>query len=130
MKLEAQAVEAIMMDCLYREDEVVNCQPPEGHVMVDGIVARFAFHPGRLQQHKQTICLLLAELPIEFHKNTGGGWSFLNACFDKTGRQWGEHRNMEQLVVLGLATGLVEYCLPRELWSALPGGLPYFVVKL
>lgn len=29
---------------------------------------------------------------------------------------------------LGLATKRVQYCLPRDLWEALPGNVPYFVV--
>ena len=56
--------------------------------------------------------------------------SFLDACMDKHGNQWTDfHQTMEQLVQLGIAIGEVEYCLPRDLWSALPGGVPFLVVK-
>jgi hypothetical protein len=55
--------------------------------------------------------------------------SFLNACVDKHGNHWGEHPSVEQLLVLGVAIGKIEYCLPREYWRALPGGVPYFMIK-
>lgn len=35
---------------------------------------------------------------------------------------------VEQLVQLGIALGKVKYCLPREAWKNLPGGVPYFMV--
>lgn len=55
------------------------------------------------------------------------GWAFQNLCYDKHGNQWGEHKNMEELMCLGLATGLVQFCLPREEWAVFPGGLPYIL---
>ena len=88
------------------------------------------FHGGRLASHRQEIHDLLNELPGTFMIEDGGGWSFLNACVDKNGRQWGEHRNIEQLLLLGLASGYVTYCLPKETWHMLPGGMPYFTVNL
>lgn len=73
---------------------------------------------------------MLDKLPEQFHEATGGGWSFLNACNDRHGNQWtGLHQRMEQLFQLGIALGRVSYCLPREFWSAMPGGVPYIVVK-
>ena len=54
----------------------------------------------------------------------------MNACMDKSGRQWtGMHLTMEYLFLLGIAIGEVEYLLPREMWEAFPGGMPYLVVK-
>ena len=73
---------------------------------------------------------LLNQLPKEFHAQTGGGWSFLNACTNRDGEQWtGLHSTMEKLVILGIAIGRVEYVIPRDMWSLLPGSVPYFVVK-
>ena len=73
---------------------------------------------------------LLDQLPAEFHEKTGGGWSFLNACNNRDGQQWtGLHETMEKLVMLGLATGHVAFLMPRDMWSVLPGGMPYFVIR-
>ena len=35
---------------------------------------------------------------------------------------------MEDLFCLGIAIGKVQYCLPRETWSLLPGGVPYLMI--
>jgi len=35
---------------------------------------------------------------------------------------------MEQLMLLGLAAGWLKYQLPRKLWTALAGGVPYVVI--
>jgi hypothetical protein len=73
---------------------------------------------------------MLYELPDNFQSNNkANGWSFLEACVDKNGTQWtGEPHFVELLMILGLAIGRVEYCLPKKMWSALPKGLPYFRV--
>jgi hypothetical protein len=35
---------------------------------------------------------------------------------------------MEKLCILGLATNMMRWCAPRNLWAILPGGMPYLVV--
>jgi hypothetical protein len=117
MKLEPQAVEAIFNDCL--GDEMSVC----------GIVSTFSYDPAKIDQHYDEIVDLLSQLPDSFKTSGGGGMSFLNACVDRDGNQWtGEHSVMEMLFLLGKATGHVSECLPRELWSVLPGGMPYYCV--
>ena len=112
-------VEALMIDCLNGKQE--------GAVMIQGVVRTYALSAARVAEHKEEIRTLLNEMPDTFHKEKGGGWSFL-LCTDKHDDQWtGEHRIMESLVVLGLAAGMASFCLPREVWSALPGGVPYVV---
>lgn len=122
--LTAAAVEEVFMDCLFKEGEDVSKA-----VEVQGVAHSFGFHPERLNTNRPFVQALLAELPLPFREGDGGGWSFLQACETQSGVLWGQHRNIEQLMVLGLATGDVAYLLPREAWSALPGGVPYFVVK-
>lgn len=113
------------MDCLFKNDE-----DKSQYIEAEGIVTNVGFHPTRLESYRQEIADMLAELPDEFKASAGGGHSFLNACMDRHGNQWtGLHRNMEHLVQLGIATGQVEYCMPRTFWSILPGGMPYFVIK-
>lgn len=88
----------------------------------------FGFHPGRLESHREQVKAMLAELDDSFQAKGGGGMSFLNACMTKDGEQWGEHRNMEQLFVLGIGLGLAKWLSDRSLWRAMPGGMPYVVV--
>lgn len=125
MKLNSKRVETIFMDCLFKDGEdTVN------YVRAEGIICNVAFHPQRLERYKDEITELLAELPEEFQKSVGGGWSFLNACNDKHGNQWtGEHIRMEQLFQLGVGTGAASLQMPRDVWPLLPGGMPYYVVN-
>ena len=125
-KLNSQKVEQTFRDCLFKDGEDTT-----NHIMAEGIMTNVGFHPDRLESHKPTIEEMLAELPKEFNEATGGGWSFLNACNDKNGDQWtGLHQTMEQLFLLGIAMGKVKIQLPREMWSVLPGGMPYLVVDI
>ena len=122
--LDPERVSAIFTDCLFRDGEDTS-----NHIKAEGIVRNVGFHPERLQNHKAEIEAMLDELPDEFKKSGGGGWSFLNACNDKHGNQWtGLHQRMEQLFQLGIGIGKVQYQMPREMWSVLPGGMPYLVV--
>jgi len=125
MKLEAKKVSEIFLDCL-PETEDVNI---DELIVIEGIVAKFGFVPEKIKKHKEEIIVLLSELPEEFRKEKGGGWSFLNACVDKEGKQWtGEHQIMEQLFCLGMAIGKVKSIFPREVWSAMPGDMPYYMI--
>lgn len=127
MDLTSENVRAIFLDCLFQKGELEN--NPE-IIEVEGIFSRFGFHPGRLRKHKDDILQLLMQLPTEFRRSIGEGWSFVNACSTSTGHQWGEHENAEHLLVLGLGLNLIEYCVPRQYWDALPGKMPYFVIKI
>lgn len=123
--IAADRVNSIFMACLFKDGEDTS-----DHIVAEGIVNIVGFHPGRIEKHRQEIHDMLAELPDEFKTSGGGGYSFLNACMDKHGNQWtGVHQTQEQLIQLGIAIGEVEYCLPREMWSAFPGGMPYLIVK-
>ena len=119
-----------VLDSLFKDQEVPDRKPPADAVIVDGALGKMAFHSGRLETHPQEVADALRQLPDQFHEGKGSGWSFLNACMDKDGNQWGEHVNVNELMVLGLGLGLVRYCLPREMWLSLPGSMPYFSVNL
>lgn len=132
-KLDAGIVSRIFLDCLIKENEfdVKTKKPSSPFYTVEGIVAFYMLSKDRVSSHRQEIIDALSELPKEFMKKNGGGWTFLNMCVDKNGRQWsGLHRVMEQLVVLGVAINKVTYCLPRQVWNKLPGGVPYIQIDL
>jgi len=129
----ATKVDAIFRDCLFKDEEIIDGKPIVEPVCVRGIINHYGFHPERLKNHHDEIVSELSTLPDTFKKSTessgGGGWSFLNACMDTNGNQWGEHINIEQLVCLGMGIDKVEWCLSREYWSVFPCGMPYFVIK-
>jgi len=128
MKNLADKINEVLFDCFFKPEELVDgTKMPSNGIMVEGVVNNFGFNPERIEKNKEKIRSFLNMMPSEFHKNSGGGWSFLNLCMDANGNQWGEHSNMEALVALGIASNMAKYVLPKELWSALPGGVPYVV---
>lgn len=123
-----------MMHVLHRDHEVeTNAEglrlPPADAILVAGVVQKFGFHPGRLEEKRADVLSMLGQLPAPFRKGSGDGWTFLNACVDIHGHQWGEQLHVEALMCLGLGLKAVDYLLPRDVWPSLPGGVPYFVVK-
>ncbi len=72
---------------------------------------------------------MLQELPDDLQSDKGGGMSFLNDCNDKNGHQWtGLHLRMGQLFQLGIGLKIAKWQMPRAMWAAFPGGMPYVVV--
>jgi len=126
IKLTTQNVKTIFSACLYGEGENLAKM-----VTIEGVIHKYGLHPDRLEANRKKIKELLLQLPVQFRKTTGGGWSFLQACENIEGQLWtGEHMIMEQLFVLGMAIKLVDCQLSREVWSLMPGGMPYYVVNL
>lgn len=134
IELTAEAVETLVRYCLYREEELTGADPAPDRIEVEGIIRTFGFHPGRIAEKSTEIGALLQQLPEAFHAQSatnprgGGGWSFLQACVDRDGRQWGEHQQMEALFVLGIAAGRAKWTLPKSLWPSLPAGMPYATI--
>ena len=126
MKLTSENVDNIVKKCLAQKREEID-------IIVDGIVNKYGYKKEFLEANRDDICSLLRELPNEFFKapEGGGGWTFLNACNDKHGNQWTSfHMKMEALFCLGMGLGIVKYCMPREMWGAFPGGMPYLEIDL
>jgi hypothetical protein len=134
--LTADHVEEVYAACLFTDEETAGWDGtaetlPEGAIITEGILNQTGFHPGRIEEHRSEILSMLSELPHAFRPREGGGWSFLNACMREDGEQWtGFHQTQDRLFQLGMALGVVSYALPRAMWSALPGGMPYLVVNV
>jgi len=127
--LNPRDIDSTFRECLYSETEIVDKDtPPDDALIVEGIIMKVGFHPARVAKNRDIIREWVRQLPDDFIKSKGGGMSFLNMCVDREGNQWtGEHRIMEQLTCLAIAAKLGNYCLPREAWTAMPGGVPYVV---
>ena len=124
--IDPERVVEVLGDCLGENSDTV--------IVIEGIMSVYHFRQEKLKEHREEIAGFLMNLPLPFRSakvGGGGGWSFLNACDDANGVQWtGMHRTMEALFCLGLALDLVKWALPRDVWSALPGGMPYVIVKV
>lgn len=125
----ADEVRDIARHCLFNEEELIDGIPPTNAVLGDGIISTLAFHPVRLEESKSRIRAILDEMPDDFHASKGGGMSFLNLCMDRNGNHWAEHPTLGILCSLGLAAGMVSYPMPRDMWSILPGGMPYVTIN-
>lgn len=126
--IDAERVVEITRDCLAEDAD------DPSNIVVEGIVHNYALVLSKLNEHRIEVAGMLVRLPMQFRPAAmggGGGWSFLNACNDSNGEQWtGVHLTMESLFVLGIGMGLAEWLLPKDMWSALPGGMPYVAVKV
>lgn len=119
MRLTSDNVEAVFARCLRNEGEA----PLVQGVMLGAYIDT--------TEETENIRLMLGDLPDQFQAEIGGGWSFLNMCMNRELNQWtGLHQTQDRLVVLGLASGHLRFCLEeRDMWSALPGGMPYIMVE-
>jgi len=132
--IDTEELHKVMRDSLYKEEEIAEPHtPPQGAVVVEGLTMNFAFHPERLESHRAQIRDWLCQLPVQFRRENGGGWSTLNAVMlhpIEDGVQWGEQMDMQELLCLGIGLGLAKWQLPRDYWSVLPGGMPYVELNL
>ena len=124
MKLTSENVTSTFLSCLFKEGE-----SHESLKEAEGVIIRVGFHPERLKKAEPDIIDLLDGLPSEFKKENGGA-SFLGMNEDRNGDQWtGMHKVMDELVTLGVAIGKISFLIPRKLWAALPGGMPYLAIE-
>lgn len=136
--LDAERVNQIFLDCLPREDEIVVDEKGERTVknlddvtMVPGIMATYGLNKTRLESHRNEISVMVDQVDERyFVGSNSGGWTFLNLCNDKFGRQWtGLHRTMEEFCVLAMATGYAVFVAPRIAWRIFEGGMPYLAFR-
>lgn len=130
MELNATNVETIFLNSMLEDSDIVDGKIPENTIKVEGITMNVGFNHDRLENNRDNVKAMLSELPEPFFKETGGGWSFLNGIETKDGEQWAEHRNLEQLLTLGIGLGYVSFLMPRTMWAMFPGGMPYFQIDL
>lgn len=124
LRLTAAAVRETFLACLY--DSGRTAEETKDRVEAKGVRLYAGFQPSRLKRYAGRIHELVELWPVTFFEGTGD--SFLNACDDRNHQTWGEHENIDQLLCLGLAIERIVYVLPRELWNAFPGGMPFFRV--
>lgn len=121
--ISAKEIRDIATECFFKKEEMENGKPVVDPVIVEGIVRNYGFHPDRLKAKALRLKEIIQELNPSFYE----GWSFLNLPFDKDGAQWGEQPDAEMLYCLCAGNDLAKYCFSRDMWDALPGGVPYII---
>ena len=113
----ASLVNTAFQNCLFKEGETNTT-----NIRVEGITNVFFLHPQRLEEQRELVTALVAELPPIFKK----GYSFLGLCENKLGQQWtGLHADCQKLMVMAIGLKMMSYTHDKEFWRHLPGGVPY-----
>ena len=130
--ISCKKINEVLLDCLLKPDEMENGKPKDGTDWkeVNSVMLRVGFSKIRLDKHRDVITEMLNSMPDAFKASAGGGMSFLNMCMDNKGNHWGEHNNMDELIALGIGIDLVMFPMPKDMWSILPGGMPYVRIDL
>jgi hypothetical protein len=103
----------------------------EHGLLVQGFAHTYGIDVALLARDEELVRSWVADLPGEFLFEGGGGWSALNLCQNKDGSMWtGAQMTTETLFVLASALGMAKFLAPKEMWSSLPGGMPYVVFTL
>lgn len=126
MELNSANVNKLFANCILNNE----MQNHQHALRVDGVLSSAVFYLPALQKETPAIELLINQLPNIFKNEGEKGGSFLQMCEDYNGELWtGEHAVMERLLLLGIAIGKMGFLLPKPLWAALPGGMPYVHIK-
>jgi len=113
---------------IYTECTVIEAEDVQNPIVVSGIRGRDAFHPERVEHHRQEISAMLDALPERFHGP--GGLQHHYGCMDRSGNLWtGLQGSVEQLFLLGMAIGRVTFPIEQQYWSELPGGMPVVMIS-
>ena len=117
----AKIVKEAFEGSLYKEGDNIATA-----ISVEGIVHTYMFNPERLEKMRASILEVVAMLPERFNQ----GYTFLDLCKTKDDELWTDNQFVsEQLVVMSIGLGLMEYCFSRDVWKMLPGGVPYIIVR-
>lgn len=107
-------------------DELTKFAKENGVIIVQSCLMSYAFVAERIESHRSELQDIIKELPTQFLSTGGGGWTFLNLPTDASGEQWGEQWQADLLFSACKALNLAGFCVEdREIWQAMPGGLPY-----
>lgn len=126
--IKPSEVAEIFNYCLITKESYVK-DPRQPFKSAEGIFWSASFNKARLLEKEPKIHEILKELPVELQEGGGEGDSFLWIRKDKKGGTWTSSlRLMEQLLLLGLATGKIQYVLKRKAWGIFKLGIPHIVV--
>ncbi|UTU08119.1 hypothetical protein CcrC1_gp433 [Caulobacter phage C1] len=95
---------------------------------IEGITGAFCLNLEALARHREAVRDWVDQIADEFQRGKGEGMSFLRLCIDADGVQWtGEQQVCELLYVLAAGLNMARFCMPRDIWPHMPGGVPYVV---
>lgn len=128
-KSPAQTVHDAFISCLFNDDEVpADGSLPEAAVVVETFRGKVGLHRDRLASKREEIAAIVRRLEPSFRRvgeGAGHGMSFMRLPFFADGEHWAEHPTCDELLGLAFGLGMGGFLMPRKMWGALPGGMPY-----
>lgn len=125
--ITSKRIGEIFLECIAKEGD-----NPDEYIHTESVVRSIrdtTFHKGRLNNHQEEICALLAELACDFQMDEHASISFEFAKANRYGEFWTDKNTpVDQLFQLAIAVGKAHYLLPRDKWNLLPGGMPVYVL--
>jgi hypothetical protein len=127
LELTSANVRNVVNASMFAAEDVINGVPVREPLTVKGLNVQLSFDPQRVTANKSQVRELVEQLSPAFRDQNG--MSFMGLPVRSDGVQWGQYRNADELVCLGLATGdLVLIPADRADWKDLPGKLPYVAI--
>lgn len=120
-KLSAERVSALYDECLLKQSDFdedgLTCNFYEG----SGVCGRAIFSIPRLNEHREELDECISEIRGIDHAP-----SFKEFYYDAEGNKWTEETVVvDMLVQMGMASNMLFYTLPDQLWPYLPDGVPF-----
>jgi hypothetical protein len=104
---------------------------PSNYLTVEAWLGKHTFNVRRLHAHREEIIRMLLSLPAGFRADEREGGSVGAMIQRGDGSVWStDMKDIEALIALGMANGLMTFCAPRDKWDRLPGGLPYVRIEI
>lgn len=108
--LTSDKVYDLYKKCLFEENELDNGKPTLPASVGDGVESFGVFNSVRLGENENEVAEMVGQLP-----NIEQGTSFLDLNIDRYNRFWtSDYKIVDMLVQLGLATGNLEYVVPKK----------------
>lgn len=84
-----------------------------------------------LYKYREDVIRMLLSLHPGARVDEQGGMSVAMMTYRGDKTQWTDDMSdIDKLIALGMALGLVSFCATRDRWHTLPGGLPYVRVEI
>lgn len=122
--IPSSRVHELFKKSLFNEVELINGKPSLKPVVAEGVLINVGFHPERIENAREEISMMIDSLNPDI--DTDKGILFFHICRDRNGNRWTDsYQICEELVLMGIALGILEYSLPRDFWSFFPGSVPF-----
>ena len=125
-KLSAKKVTELFGDCVLKESDFdedgLTCE----FLIGEGVTGKAIFSIPRLNEHRDELDKCISQL-----HDIDKAPSFNEFYYDEDGNKWTEETLVvDMLVQMGMASSMLFYTFPDQLWPYLPDGKPFIGKKI